>query len=138
MKQFFIKKAAEKSIQIINELSSDLVVNADRNTVQLIFRNLFSNAIKFCRENNTISISSQIIEEKETIVFKDSGIGMSNEKLKKLFSSEIFTTLGTDNEKGTRLGLLLCEDFLNKTGGKIHIESVVGVGTTFYIQFGNN
>lgn len=119
-------------------MSSDLVVNAGRNTVQLIFRNLFSNAIKFCRENDTISISSQIIEEKETIVFKDSGIGMSNEKLKKLFISEIFTTLGTDNEKGTGFGLLLCEDFLNKTGGKIHIESVVGVGTTFYIQFGNN
>lgn len=135
---FFSKKASEKSIQIINELSSDLVVNADRNTVQLIFRNLFSNAIKFCRENDTISISSQIIEEKETIVFKDSGIGMSNEKLKKLFSSEIFTTLGTDNEKGTGLGLLLCKDFLNKTGGKIHVESGVGVGTTFYIQFGNN
>jgi signal transduction histidine kinase len=60
---------------------------------------------------------------------------MSADKVKKLFGTETFTTLGTDKEKGTGLGLLLCKDFLNKTGGKIHVESEVGVGTTFYIQF---
>ncbi|MBJ7428878.1 MAG: ATP-binding protein, partial [Bacteroidia bacterium] len=74
----------------------------------------------------------------ETLLFKDTGIGMSAEKVKKLFGSETFTTLGTDNEKGTGLGLLLCKDFLNKIGGKIHAESEVGVGTVFYIQFGKN
>ncbi len=132
---FFNKLSSEKNIQIINNIASDYLLNADKNTVQLVFRNLFSNAIKFCKSNDSIMVSTQVINGEETVVFKDTGIGMSADKVKKLFGGETFTTLGTDNEKGTGLGLLLCKDFLNKTGGKIHVESEVGVGTTFYIQF---
>ncbi len=135
---FFNKLSAEKNIRIINEITNEYLVNADRNTVQLVFRNLFSNAIKFCKSGDSIIVSTQIINDKETVIFKDTGIGMSADKVEKLFGSETFTTLGTDNEKGTGLGLLLCKDFLNKTGGKIHVESEVGVGTTFYIQFSGN
>ncbi|MFY7734214.1 MAG: histidine kinase N-terminal 7TM domain-containing protein [Bacteroidia bacterium] len=135
---FFNKLSAEKNIQIINEITNYYLINADRNTVQLVFRNLFSNAIKFCKSGDSIIVSTQIINDKETVIFKDTGIGMSADKVEKLFGSETFTTFGTDNEKGTGLGLLLCKDFLNKTGGKIHVESEVGVGTTFYIQFSGN
>jgi signal transduction histidine kinase len=132
---FFNKLSLEKNIQINNNIASDYLLNADRNTVQLVFRNLFSNAIKFCKSGDSIMLSTQEINGEETVVFKDTGIGMSADKVKKLFGTETFTTLGTDKEKGTGLGLLLCKDFLNKTGGKIHVESEVGVGTTFYIQF---
>lgn len=135
---FFNKLSAEKNIQIINEITNEYLINADRNTVQLVFRNLFSNAIKFCRPGDSIIVSTKVINGEETIIFKDTGIGMTADKVKKLFGSETFTTLGTENEKGTGLGLLLCKDFLNKTGGKIHVESEVGVGTTFYIQFSVN
>ncbi len=135
---FFNKLSSEKNIQIVNNIASDYLLNADRNTVQLVFRNLFSNAIKFCKSGDSIVVSTQVINDEETVIFKDTGIGMTADKVKKLFGSETFTTLGTDNEKGTGLGLLLCKDFLNKTGGKIHVESEVGVGTTFYIQFVKN
>jgi len=135
---FFTKPAIEKGIQIINNIESSYLINADKSTVQLVIRNLFSNAIKFCKANDSIEILLKNLNGEETLLFKDTGIGMSAEKVKKLFGSETFTTLGTDNEKGTGLGLLLCKDFLNKIGGKIHAESEVGVGTVFYIQFGKN
>lgn len=132
---FFSKKAAEKNIDISNEIAENTFIYADRNTVDLVFRNLFSNAIKFCNTADSITISSKINDEKLIITFADTGIGMSADKVNKLFGTEIFSTYGTNKEKGTGLGLLLCKDFIEKNGGSIRVESEEGKGTIFYIQF---
>lgn len=132
---FFSKKAKEKNIIILNQLPDNTIVNADKNIANLVFRNLFSNAIKFCNSGNIITISSKIIDGKLMVKFADTGIGISEDKIKKLFGVEIFTTYGTNKEKGTGLGLLLCKDFIEKNGGSISVESQVGIGTNFYIQF---
>ena len=136
--KFFSKKAYEKNIIIQNELDENTIVKVDRNTVNLVFRNLFSNAIKFCNSGDTITISSKIFDGKLTVLFADTGIGMSEENVEKIFGTEIFTTYGTNKEKGTGLGLLLCKDFIEKNGGSICVESELGKGTTFYIQFAAN
>lgn len=136
--KFFSKKALEKNISIHNELAENIIVKVDRNTVNLVFRNLCSNAIKFCNSGDSITISSKMSDGKLTIIFADTGIGMSEENVKKIFGAEIFTTYGTNKEKGTGLGLLLCKDFIEKNGGSICVESELGKGTTFYIQFATN
>lgn len=101
--------------------------------MQLVFRNLFSNAIKFCKVGDSITVSYQVKEDRGTIVFKDTGVGMKNDSVEKLFGNEIFTTYGTNNEKRTGLGLLLSKDYVEKSGGQIFVESEIG--TTFFITF---
>lgn len=134
---FFNNKAIEKKIKIYNEILENDFILADKNSIQLVLRNLFSNAIKFCRTNDTITISFQIKEDKGIVIFKDTGVGMTHDVVEKLFGGEIFTTYGTNNEKGTGLGLLLSKDFIEKSGGEIFVESKVNVGTSFFITFPN-
>jgi len=132
---FFTFKANEKELKIVNELNTNDFVLADKDSLQLVFRNLFSNAIKFCKVGDSITVSYQVKEDRGTIVFKDTGVGMKNDSVEKLFGNEIFTTYGTNNEKGTGLGLLLSKDYVEKSGGQIFVESEIGIGTTFFITF---
>lgn len=135
---FFINKASEKNIKIINEVKENHHIFFDKNAIQLVIRNLLSNAIKFCNSGDVITISFEEFENRYTIIFADTGIGMSNENVNKLFGSETISTFGTNNEKGTGIGLLLCKDFIEKSGGEIHVESEQGKGTTFYIFLPKN
>jgi signal transduction histidine kinase len=83
--------------------------------------------------NGTVSFEIIPIEEYIEIKVSDSGVGISEENLSKLFKIESnFSTLGTAEEKGTGLGLHLCKEFVEKCGGKIRVESVEGKGTSFY------
>lgn len=124
----------EKNIVFHQFIPENLLVDADRNMLGIIIRNLLSNAIKYTHIGGNISIK---IEESNgnDVLFAiiDDGTGIKEDDIAKLFRNEIlFTTSGTNNEKGTGLGLLLCKDFVDKHKGKIWVESEFGKGSTFY------
>lgn len=129
-----------KNIELQNLLANDALAFADKDQINLIIRNLMSNAIKFTAEGGKISISSKPFDEKFfEICVEDSGVGMSKEAQSKLFNPQTHSsTQGTQNEKGTGLGLMLCKDFVEKNGGKIWIESELGKGSRFYFTLPKN
>ncbi len=130
--RFLRPNAAKKSIQLIDSIQEDLLVMADRNMMQSVLQNLIANAIKFTHEGGTIEIRAKQQDDKAVISVKDSGIGMSQEMIKKLFvDGQSFTTHGTNSEKGSGLGLLLVKDFISRNKGVLQVESAPGNGTTF-------
>jgi signal transduction histidine kinase len=132
---FCSKMAQKKEIQLINTIEQDCFVYADQNHIAIVMQNLLSNAIKFTPKNGFITISIAGIDKQAdfiTIQVSDTGVGMEAEKLHKLFNTEShFSTKGTEDEKGTGLGLLLCKEFVESSGGKISVTSQKGEGTTF-------
>ncbi|MFH1196759.1 MAG: HAMP domain-containing sensor histidine kinase [bacterium] len=128
----FSGNAAKKKITVNNLIEKSSVVNADTNMVNTLLRNLLSNAIKFTKPGGEIELNSESAEEYIKVSVKDSGVGMSPEDIDKLFRIDVHhTKRGTDNEKGTGLGLVLCEELVKKNGGKIWVESELNIGTTF-------
>jgi len=126
-------QASVKDIRLINEIPEGTMVFADLNMTEIVIRNLVSNAIKFCRENGTIMISGKKHHDFVEISVTDEGVGISPENLDKIFQDKgRFTTLGTKNESGTGLGLLLCKEFIEKQNGKIGVESIVNKGSRFW------
>ncbi|MBP6739329.1 MAG: PAS domain-containing sensor histidine kinase [Leptospiraceae bacterium] len=124
--------AINKNISIKQKLSSYDLIYADESLVSTIVRNLLTNAIKFTPMNGKIIVSSQINNGFLEISFSDSGVGIESKNLEKIFRIESkFSKLGTNNEKGTGLGLILCKEFVEMQGGKIWVTSEVGVGSTF-------
>jgi len=125
--------AENKSIELKNEIDSGIYINADKNMVSTILRNLINNAIKFTPKNGEIVIKAQ--KSKDDFVkvsIQDNGIGISTEIKSQLFDiSKNTSTKGTENETGTGLGLLICKEFVEKHGGKIWIDSKIDVGSTF-------
>jgi len=122
----------KKNIQIKVVAKKDILVFADVNMFSTVFRNLVSNAIKFTHENGSISISIQKKEDFCEVAVKDNGLGISEVNMRKIFRIDSnHSTLGTNGEKGTGLGLVLCKDFVEKHNGKIWVESVVGKGSKF-------
>jgi ligand-binding sensor domain-containing protein/signal transduction histidine kinase len=110
----------------------EILVFADVNMFSAIIRNLLSNAIKFSYENGTISILTIKMDDFCEITVKDSGVGISEESKQKIFRIDSnHTTLGTNGEKGTGLGLVLCKEFVEKHNGKIWVESSIGKGSQF-------
>jgi len=97
-----------------------------------VLRNLISNAIKFTPRNGEISIEVKKTVEQVEVTIADTGVGMEQQSIDQLFRIETsFSSRGTENEKGTGLGLLLCKEFVDKHGGKIGVESKVGQGSRF-------
>lgn len=125
--------ASQKNIIITHDININNVY-ADKNMLKTILRNLFTNAIKFTHLGGAIIITANKKEKHHIISIIDTGIGISKEKIGKLFKiSEKNTTSGTENEKGTGLGLLLCKEFIEKHNGKIQVESEEGKGSEFSI-----
>jgi len=125
-----VAKLKNISINIIG--STERLARIDIDMVKTALRNLISNAIKFSYDNSVVEV--EIIEEPERIIFyvKDYGSGISTENRGKLFNSEShFTSYGTDNEEGSGLGLLLCNEFVKRNGGTLSFISQEGVGSTF-------
>lgn len=124
--------ASQKSIKIQFESQVNYSVYADYDMINLVFRNLLSNAIKFTRQEGLICIS--VFERDGYILTEiaDNGVGMSRDMADKLFAENQFhSTYGTNNEKGTGLGLALCKDFVQKNNGTIWAESTLGRGSKF-------
>ena len=124
-------KATEKEIHLYSEIEQNTFVYADQDMVNLVLRNLVSNAIKFTNRGGTISIISKKQGKFVEIAVTDTGVGISKDKIDKLFRiDENYTTRGTEDEKGTGLGLILCKEFVEKNKGKIWVESTLGKGTS--------
>jgi signal transduction histidine kinase len=121
----------EKGISYTNTIDPELIVEADLEMIQIVIRNLLTNAIKFTYREGSIRISSQIGHHDAIIKVTDTGIGIREEDYDKIFDEIDFTTPGTLGERGTGLGLKLCRDFLNMNGGEIHVESVLNRGSQF-------
>jgi signal transduction histidine kinase len=97
-----------------------------------VLRNLVSNAIKFTPKGGEVKVEARVEGDDVKISVCDTGIGIKPETIEKLFKIETsFTTRGTENEKGTGLGLLLCKEFIEKHGGRIWVESEQGQGSIF-------
>lgn len=124
--------ALEKSITIVQELPARTPVFADKAMINTILRNLISNALKFTRPGGTISVSLEMKPQKITVSVKDNGVGIPANMINKLFRiDENFSTSGTNKEKGTGLGLIICKEFIDKHEGQIWAESEEGKGSIF-------
>lgn len=122
-----------KDIRMENNIREGTMGWADLNMINLVFRNLILNAIKFTDAGGVIKISAQDLGSFYEIAIADNGVGIKPEVQKLLFEKTTgYSTRGTANEKGTGLGLILCKEFVEKNGGTIRLETEEGKGSTFY------
>lgn len=122
-----------KKIQVKNQVEINTKVWADEDHIEIVLRNLLSNALKFTPQKGTIIFGAEKTESNWKIWIKDSGIGMSNEIKNKVFhSNERVTNYGTDNEKGTGLGVSICIEMIKENQGRIWVDSELNKGTTIY------
>ena len=130
--------AQNKNIFLNNGVKENSIVYADEKAIETVLRNLIANAIKFTQPDGTIKIESENKEDEVTISVSDNGIGMSEDDKNKLFKIEVHhTTVGTNNEAGTGVGLILCKELVKKHGGKIWVESELGKGSKFVFTISN-
>ena len=127
------QRMENKGIDLIDHSLRDFAY-ADRSMFEIVVQNLLANALKFCKNGDTITMSNHISNGSCIVSIADTGIGISKENLDKLFKDNSFTTMGTDNEKGTGLGLSICKELVELNNGKIWVESTQGIGSTFYVQ----
>ena len=122
--------ATKKNIKVIIESSFNGRIEADKNMIATVVRNLLSNAIKFSNTDSIIVIEISKQEGDVLVSIEDNGIGIPQGHLKKIFDvTEVTTQTGTANEKGSGLGLILCQQFVEMHGGKLELESTEGKGT---------
>jgi len=132
----FTEAAKGKSITLENKVDKDALFVADRNHVEMILRNLVHNAIKFTNPGGRVTLSAKQEAESFRISVADTGTGMTAEQVTNLFSTEPVKTLrGTQGERGTGLGLMLCKEMLDQLGGYIEVESKPGRGSVFHVFF---
>jgi two-component system sensor histidine kinase/response regulator len=129
-------KAKSKNIKIICNIPANLVVVADKNHLQVVFTNLIANALKFTNNGGKITMYSEALTTGDFVKISviDTGVGIPKELLADIFRiDKKHTTVGTDGEFGTGLGLLLCKEFVEKNNGEISVESEENKGTSFHI-----
>jgi signal transduction histidine kinase len=128
------QKVEDKRIVLIDESQRDFVY-ADKSMIEIVIQNLITNAVKFSRTGDVITVSNQDANGKALICIEDTGVGISRENISKLFNSnKNFTTVGTKNEKGTGLGLTIAKDLVELNHGRIWVESTENVGSKFFIE----
>lgn len=131
---FFEGSANKKGIEIICEFKeNDYILFSDSNMISTVLRNLISNAIKYTPSQGVIEIGAERGDGCIRFFVSDSGVGISQEDIEKLFRIDIhFSKHGTDNESGTGLGLIICKEFINRLSGEIGVNSELGKGSCFY------
>lgn len=126
--------ADQKKIIIQNQINTSLSIQADPQHFDIIIRNILLNSIKFTHEQGSINLYSKIENDQLAICIEDNGVGMSPEQIDRLFQLKThFTTPGTQKEKGTGLGLLICAEYAAANNWEIKVESQIGKGTIFTI-----
>ncbi|MGE5458147.1 MAG: PAS domain S-box protein [Methanococcaceae archaeon] len=124
--------AVKKNIDLANRIRPGSSVLADKTMTSSIFQNIVTNAIKFTPKGGKIDISAVELMDHYEITITDSGVGISEGDLEKIFRIDVHhTTVGTNFERGSGLGLILCKELLEKNGGTIKVESQVGQGSSF-------
>ncbi len=130
--------AENKNITLLNKIEKPTLIFADKDTILTVIRNLFSNAIKFTPKGGKVICKATKCKKNSedegflSISIEDTGVGISEDKIENLFTfGREFTTFGTDNEKGSGLGLILCKDLVELNDGKIWVVSKKDVGSTF-------
>lgn len=127
----YAKRAEWKGIAIRNRIGATMIVYADSDLIEFVLRNLVDNAIKFTAKGGTISIQAYSSATGVIVSVSDTGIGIDPANLKTLFKGSTLSTRGTEGEKGSGLGLVLCQELLHSHGGEIWVESEPGKGSTF-------
>jgi len=131
--ELFQSTAKNKNIKFFNEIDYSIKVYADQNMIRTILRNLISNAIKFTNQGGFVRITSSLSNGFNTISVIDNGVGMNYADQEKLFRIDTnITRQGTEKERGTGLGLILCKEFVERNGGKIGFESQPGKGSRYF------
>jgi len=124
--------ANKKKIRLQNNIPDDLIAYFDNILISIVIRNLVNNAIKYTSKGGIVALNAEEGERFHTIIVSDTGIGISQERAEKILNKTYYeTTDGTDDEKGSGLGLKLCLDFVELNNGKIWLESVEGKGSKF-------
>nr|WP_067057823.1 HAMP domain-containing sensor histidine kinase [Mucilaginibacter sp. L294] len=126
-------QAGKKNITLNYDINPALMLIADINMLQLVVRNLISNAIKFTPNGGIINIDAQLVRQECKITVSDNGKGIELNKQKKIFSINAEPDYGTNNEKGVGLGLTLCKEFVERQNGRIDFESTPGRGSSFFV-----
>ncbi len=130
--ELYKNSASQKDVLIETDIQPDLYIYADFNMINTVVRNLLSNAIKYSLKEGRIRISASQNANETEFSIKDTGVGISDEDIEKIFRLDVqFSTPGTANESGSGLGLMLCNEFIEKHNGKISVESKINTGTTF-------
>lgn len=129
----FMPIALKKNIQLKTIIEKPITIKADTDMLQLVMRNLLNNAIKFTAAGGSVELKAVKNENECIISVKDTGIGIPVDKQNDIFSLKVNSTYGTENEKGTGLGLVLCKDYTLLQGGKIWFTSSEK-GTTFFVS----
>lgn len=132
-------EASKKSIEMQFNGKVNYEVYVDYDMINLVVRNLLSNAIKFTRPQGLITITLSQLNDFVEVMVEDNGVGMSQDVADNLFIDNKFrSTYGTNKEKGSGLGLVLCKDFVIRNGGTIRVESLLGAGSKFIFSVPQN
>ncbi len=130
--ELFSINADQKQISVIAEIDKNLFAYIDKDMITTVMRNLLSNAIKFSKNSSKIYITAHELPDMVQIEVRDIGVGMDPETSANLFRIDSRSTqVGTENEEGTGLGLILCKEFVSKNGGEIWVESEIDRGSKF-------
>lgn len=133
---YFKNSAVLKSIQIRFDSEEQTYLSGNANMLQTIVRNLVSNAVKYTPERGSITIISEKRQDKVRLIVSDTGQGIKPDIIKSLFKFETNeSTAGTNGERGSGLGLVLCKELAYRMNGTIDVESNVGIGTTVTVEF---
>jgi signal transduction histidine kinase len=125
-------QAFNKKITLLNQVSKNLWAFADINMILTVLRNLISNAIKFTNDNGKIVVTGEETDKQVKIKVTDNGVGIAAEDIEKIFRIDIkHSTSGTNGERGTGMGIVLCKEFIEKNRGELIVESAVNKGSTF-------
>jgi two-component system, sensor histidine kinase and response regulator len=128
---FLIGSGYYKGQVLENYIPKSIEIEADKTMLEIVIRNLLTNALKFTNANDKVTIAIEEEETYYTVSVSDQGIGMTEAGLSRLFGNDFYTTSGTHQEKGTGLGLLLSKELVKKNRGEIWAKSQIGSGSTF-------
>ena len=129
--RLFRALADSKNIRLVNKTDSSLWVFADKDIVTMVLRNLINNAIKFTKQGGEIIIGGETDKDQVELFVQDTGTGLSRDDISKILNKQSFHRQDTTGQFGSGLGLMLCQELIEKEGGKINIESQPGEGSRF-------